>query len=172
MSSPDFAKAASQITADKVRDLLLDLVDIASPTGREIGVAHYLAKRMRRIGMAIDLPLVDEGRPYVVGLLRGRGDGLNLLFTGHMDTSYSGEEPFLVGPGRGCQDAAADHRFLNCHLDEAINQPALQRPHGGAWHDHSHRQYAGDFTAFMRAQTARQAELAKLSSHTALQPQR
>jgi acetylornithine deacetylase len=34
-----------------------------------------------------------------VGHLRGRGTGLNLLFTGHMDTSYSGEETHLTGAG-------------------------------------------------------------------------
>jgi acetylornithine deacetylase len=45
------------------------------------------------------LPLVDHNRPNAVGYLRGRGDGLNLLFTGHMDTSYSGQEPHLVGEG-------------------------------------------------------------------------
>ena len=70
-----------------------------SPTGKEIGVAHYLVERMRRCGIDTDLPLVDEGRPNAVGHLRGRGDGLNLLFTGHMDTSYSGDEEHLAGEG-------------------------------------------------------------------------
>jgi acetylornithine deacetylase/succinyl-diaminopimelate desuccinylase-like protein len=99
MTHPDFAKAASHITADNVRDLLIDLVDIPSTTGKEIGVAHYLAERMRKSGMATDLPLVDQGRPNAVGHLRGRGEGLNLLFTGHMDTSYSGDEEHLAGDG-------------------------------------------------------------------------
>ena len=95
MTHPDFAKAVGHITAEKVRDLLVDLVDIASPTGKEIGVAHYLVERMQASGMDTDLPMVDDNRPNAVGHLRGRGDGLNLLFTGHMDTSYSGEEEHL-----------------------------------------------------------------------------
>jgi acetylornithine deacetylase/succinyl-diaminopimelate desuccinylase-like protein len=99
MTHPDFAKAATHITADNVRDLLVDLVNIASPTGSEAGVAHYLGERMRRTGATTDLPLVDAGRPNAVGHWRGRGDGFNLLFTGHMDTSYSGEEEHLVGDG-------------------------------------------------------------------------
>ncbi len=99
MTHPDFAKAASYITADNVRDLLMHLVDIPSATGNEIGVAHYLVERMRKSGMDTDLPLVDEGRPNAVGHLRGRGDGINLLFTGHMDTSYSGDEEHLAGDG-------------------------------------------------------------------------
>jgi acetylornithine deacetylase len=99
MTHPDFAKAVAHITSDNVRDLLIDLVDIPSTTGKEIGVAHYLVERMRKSGLATDLPLVDQGRPNAVGHLRGRGDGLNLLFTGHMDTSYSGDEEHLAGDG-------------------------------------------------------------------------
>jgi len=54
---------------------------------------------MQKSGLRTDLPLVDAGRPNAVGYLRGRGEGLNLLFTGHMDTSYSGDEPHLSGEG-------------------------------------------------------------------------
>ena len=99
MTHPDFARAAAHITAETVRDVLVNLVDIASPTGHEAGVAHYLVERMRKSGLDTDLPLVDTGRPNAVGHLRGRGDGLNLLFTGHMDTSYSGDEEYLSGDG-------------------------------------------------------------------------
>jgi acetylornithine deacetylase/succinyl-diaminopimelate desuccinylase-like protein len=99
MMHPDFAKAAAHITAENVRDVLMDLVNIPSATGNEIGVAQYLVARMRKSGMETDLPLVDAGRPNAVGHLRGRGDGLNLLFTGHMDTSYSGDEEHLSGDG-------------------------------------------------------------------------
>jgi acetylornithine deacetylase/succinyl-diaminopimelate desuccinylase-like protein len=99
MSHPDFAKAAAFIDAENVRTLLMDLVDIASPTGSELGVAQYLVARMKRGGMDADFQFVSEGRPNAVGHRRGRGDGLNLLFTGHMDTSYSGQEEHLVGEG-------------------------------------------------------------------------
>jgi len=99
MTHPDFAQAAAHVDADAVRALLMDLVDIPSATGQEAGVARYLVERMRRAGLDTDLPLVDPGRPNAVGHLRGRGDGLNLLFTGHMDTSYSGDEEHLEGEG-------------------------------------------------------------------------
>src|SRR5215470_17218427 len=99
MTHPQFEQAVAHITAEDVRVLLMDIVDISSPTGKEAGVAEYLVARMRQSGMETDLPLVDEGRPNAVGHLRGRGDGLNLLFTGHMDTSYSGQESHLVGEG-------------------------------------------------------------------------
>jgi acetylornithine deacetylase len=99
MDHPDFAKAVEHITADAVRDTLIDLVDIPSATGNELAMARYLVERMRRAGLETDLQLVDENRPNAVGHLRGRGTGTNLLFTGHMDTSYSGEEDYLDGPG-------------------------------------------------------------------------
>jgi acetylornithine deacetylase/succinyl-diaminopimelate desuccinylase-like protein len=99
MIHPDFANAAAHISTEAVRDILVDLVDIASPTGREASLAHYLVERMRKSGLETDLPLVEAGRPNAVGHLRGRGEGLNLLFTGHMDTSYSGEEEHLFGEG-------------------------------------------------------------------------
>jgi len=99
MLHPGFHKALAYLTSDNVRSLLMDLVDISSPTGNEIGVAQYLVARMRRIGMETDLPLVDAGRPNAAGHRRGHGHGLNLLFTGHMDTSYSGAEEHLAGEG-------------------------------------------------------------------------
>jgi len=99
MSHPAFADAARHVTPEAVRDLLIDLVNIPSATGNENGIAHYLAARMRNAGMDTDLQLVDAGRPNAVGHWRGRGDGLNLMFTGHMDTSYSGEEEHLGGEG-------------------------------------------------------------------------
>jgi acetylornithine deacetylase len=99
MTHPDFSTAVAHITAERIRDTVVEMVDISSPTGREAQMAHYLVRRMRAIGMDTDLQLVDEGRPNAVGHLRGRGTGTNLLFTGHMDTSYSGEEDYLSGEG-------------------------------------------------------------------------
>jgi acetylornithine deacetylase len=99
MAHPDFAKAAQLITTERVRDALIDMVDIPSATGNEAGMARYLVERMRRAGLETDLQLVDDNRPNAVGHRRGNGSGTNLLFTGHMDTSYSGDEDYLDGPG-------------------------------------------------------------------------
>lgn len=99
MTHPDFATAVGHVTAEAVRDCLIEMVDIPSATGSELGMARYLVERMRRAGLEADLQLVEENRPNAVGHLRGRGTGANLLFTGHMDTSYSGEEEHLEGPG-------------------------------------------------------------------------
>ena len=99
MSHPEFSKAVQYITSDRIRDTLSEMVDIPSATGSELGMARYLDDRMRRAGLDTELQLVDENRPNAVGHLRGRGIGTNLLFTGHMDTSYSGQEEHLSAPG-------------------------------------------------------------------------
>jgi len=99
MNADDRAKAASHITPDIVRQTLIDMVDIRSPTGSEAGMADYIVGRLRAAGIEASQQLVEGGRPNAIGHLPGRGDGRNLLFTGHMDTSYSGDEPHLVGEG-------------------------------------------------------------------------
>lgn len=95
----DFARAGKLITAEAVRDVLVDMVDIRSPTGGELPMAEYMVQRMRNAGIDAELQFVSEGRPNAVGHVRGSGDGINLLFTGHMDTSYDGTEENLVGDG-------------------------------------------------------------------------
>lgn len=99
MSHPDRHKAAAYITADVVRHTLMDMIDIRSPTGSEAAMADYVIDRLRRAGLDASPQLVEDGRPNAVAHLPGRGDGLNLLFTGHMDTSYSGDEAHLAGEG-------------------------------------------------------------------------
>ena len=42
---------------------------------------------------------VEEGRANVVARWIGSGGGKNLMFNGHMDTSNTGTEEFLAGPG-------------------------------------------------------------------------
>jgi acetylornithine deacetylase/succinyl-diaminopimelate desuccinylase-like protein len=49
------------------------------------------------LGLRVQWQEVEEGRPNVIGLLEGAGGGKSLMFNGHMDTSYSGQEPWLAG---------------------------------------------------------------------------
>lgn len=92
-------QATKLITAEAVRDVLVDMVNIRSPTGEEGAMAEYMVERMRRAGLDTHLQFVSTSRPNAVGHLRGTGGGINLLFTGHMDTSYDGTEDYLVGEG-------------------------------------------------------------------------
>ena len=99
MSHPDYSRAARHITPEAVRNTLIEMVDIASPTGREGVMAEYLVHRLRQAGFDAYLQEVSENRPNAVGARPGSGDGVNLLFTGHMDTSYDGDEDYLKGEG-------------------------------------------------------------------------
>lgn len=95
----DYERVARHITSDAVRDTLMEMVNIASPTGREGALAEYIVRRLRNAGFQGQLQEVSEGRPNAIGVRTGTGDGINLIFTGHMDTSYDGDEDYLQGEG-------------------------------------------------------------------------
>jgi acetylornithine deacetylase len=73
------------------------MVDIPSPTGDEFAMAEHMARLFHEMGLQVQWQEVEEGRPNVVGTWRGAGGGKTLMFNGHMDTSYSGREPWLAG---------------------------------------------------------------------------
>ena len=50
MNNGDAHQAMSCITPELVRQTLLDLIDIRSPTGHEAGMAEYIVQRFRRAG--------------------------------------------------------------------------------------------------------------------------
>ena len=100
MTHPDYARAAARhITPEAVTKTLMEMVDIASPTGREGELAKYIVARLAKAGFTAYLQEVSENRPNAVGVRPGTGNGINLLFTGHMDTSYDGDEEYLKGEG-------------------------------------------------------------------------
>jgi acetylornithine deacetylase len=77
--------------------LAVDLVSIPSPTGDEQAMGERVREELEDIGLQVQWQEVEEGRPNVVGLWEGQGGGPSLMFNGHMDTSYSGREPWLAG---------------------------------------------------------------------------
>ncbi len=99
MESSFFKKCAKHIKKKKLRDTLIDLVDIPSPTSGEKPLAEYLVNRMKSSGTRTTLQEVSLDRPNAIGTISGDGTGPNLMFTGHMDTSYDGNEDYLVGKG-------------------------------------------------------------------------
>jgi acetylornithine deacetylase len=81
------------VDAERLTQLAVDLVSIPSPTGAE----QAMGERMRA---------------NVVGIREGAGGGPSLMFNGHMDTSYSGKEPWLAGiPGFQPQGFVRDGRI-------------------------------------------------------------
>ncbi|MGH9601791.1 MAG: M20 family metallopeptidase [Terriglobales bacterium] len=80
-------------------EMCCDVVNIPSPTGSELEMANYMRGAFEQMGLTVAWQEVEEGRANVVGRLNGSGNGRCLMFNGHMDTSNTGREPFLTGPG-------------------------------------------------------------------------
>ena len=74
-----------------------DAVSIPSFTGEEEALAEWIAGELRGLGCAVQLQQVEEGRVNVLATRPGRGGGRTLMFNGHLDTSYSGREPWSQG---------------------------------------------------------------------------
>jgi acetylornithine deacetylase len=81
-----------QIDPDELAQLCCDLVSIPSPTGEEAAVADFILDWYRANGLQAIRQEVETGRPNAVGILRGQGNGLSLMFNGHLDTSFTGTE--------------------------------------------------------------------------------
>jgi acetylornithine deacetylase len=92
---------------DEIIGFLQDLIRIPSVTGEEGEIQHFIAGHLRAMGLQIDIWEPDraalkghpayvavssgyEGRPNVVGLLKGSGGGKSLLFNGHVDVIPAG----------------------------------------------------------------------------------
>jgi acetylornithine deacetylase/succinyl-diaminopimelate desuccinylase-like protein len=81
-------------------EMALRLVSTPSFTGSEEAAAELLRDVFDELGLAVQWQQVEEGRANVVGTWAGAGGGPTLMFNGHLDTSYSGREPWLQGiPG-------------------------------------------------------------------------
>ncbi len=76
------------------------MIAVHSFTGDEQGMADLMVELYKGIGLRVQYQQVEEGRANALGILPGSGGGKSLMFNGHMDTSYSGLEPWLEGvPG-------------------------------------------------------------------------
>ncbi len=84
------------VDRDRLVDWASRAISVPSFTGSEEPMAELMADTFRDLGLAVQWQQVEEGRANVVGTLAGGGGGPTLMFNGHMDTSYSGREPWLA----------------------------------------------------------------------------
>ena len=81
-------------------DRLVEWASLAIGTPSFTGDEHAMAELMREtfldLGLQVQWQQVEDGRANVLGTLPGAGSGPSLMFNGHMDTSYSGREPWLA----------------------------------------------------------------------------
>ncbi|HUK95898.1 MAG TPA: M20/M25/M40 family metallo-hydrolase [Gaiellaceae bacterium] len=87
---------AVSIKKDRLVDWASQAISIPSFTGSEGEMANFMARTFSELGLAVQWQQVEHGRANVLGTLSGAGGGPSLMFNGHMDTSYSGREPWLA----------------------------------------------------------------------------
>ena len=88
------------IDRDRLVETASSLIDVHSFTGSEEAMARRMAELFEGLGLHVQWQQVEDGRANVLGTWAGGGGGKSLMFNGHMDTSYSGREPWLRGvPG-------------------------------------------------------------------------
>jgi acetylornithine deacetylase len=83
------------IDRDRLVDWASRAIDTPSFTGSEEAMAELVRATFLDMGVQVRWQQVEEGRANVLGTLPGTGGGPSLMFNGHMDTSYSGREPWL-----------------------------------------------------------------------------
>jgi acetylornithine deacetylase len=76
-----------------------DVVNLCTPTGAELEMAHYLRAAWEAMGLRVEWQEVEDQRPNVIATWRGAATGKRLMFNGHLDTSNTGREAFLSGIG-------------------------------------------------------------------------
>lgn len=75
----------SAIDEDELVEMVQDLINIPSLTGREAEVSDYLFGRFSDIGLKATKQEVETGRDNVIGTWSGGLEDESLLFLGHMD---------------------------------------------------------------------------------------
>lgn len=95
----DIARARALLDPDRLRDLLLEMVAIPSPTGEEASLAAFLVAHLAEAGLDARAQPVVARQVNVLATLAGTGDGPRLLVYSGIDTPFGGarDEPWL-GP--------------------------------------------------------------------------
>ena len=83
------------VDRDRLVETASRMVGVHSFTGDEEAMARLMVELYEELGLQVQWQQVEDGRANVLGTLRGSGGGKSLMFNGHMDTSYSGREPWL-----------------------------------------------------------------------------
>src|SRR5215204_7502707 len=116
MTDANLQKIVDKVDAsrDHAINFLRDIVAIPSVTGDEAAIQKHMSAYLKKVGLEVDMWETDweqlkkhpgyrpvdrgyEGRPNIVGILKGSGGGRSLLLNGHTDV-------IPVGNGEGWSD--------------------------------------------------------------------
>ncbi len=84
-----------KIDRDRLVDTASSLVNVHSFTGDEQRLADLVVSLYESMDLQVQRQQVEDNRANALGTWAGAGGGPSLMFNGHMDTSYSGREPWL-----------------------------------------------------------------------------
>jgi hypothetical protein len=86
---------AVAIDRERLVETASAMIDVHSFTGDEEPMADLMVSLYEQMGLRVHWQQVEDGRANTLGTWSGTGGGKTLMFNGHMDTSYSGREPWL-----------------------------------------------------------------------------
>ncbi len=105
------AKAIDHIDRDRLVKLVMDLVDIPSPTGEEENMARAVHSELAEAGFDATLQPIGDDRYNAVGRMQGQGGGKSLMFNGHLDTSF-GPDQAHRGIGYECKATLVEDEWI------------------------------------------------------------
>jgi acetylornithine deacetylase/succinyl-diaminopimelate desuccinylase-like protein len=88
-------RIAAAVDEARLVEWASEAIGVPSFTGSEQAMAELMAATFGELGLRVQWQQVEEGRANVLGIREGAGGGPSLMLNGHMDTSYSGREPWL-----------------------------------------------------------------------------
>jgi acetylornithine deacetylase/succinyl-diaminopimelate desuccinylase-like protein len=103
--------AIAKIDRARLVDLVVQLVNVPSPTGFEGDMARAFHGVLRSAGFRATLQPIGDNRYNAVGILEGSGQGKTLMFNGHLDTSF-GPELADRGIGYRCEGNVVDDEWI------------------------------------------------------------
>ena len=101
-----FDDAMAYVDEEAVAKLTTEMIEIPSPMGGEETLAKFLEGHFQAAGLETRLQEVEENRFNVFGYLEGTCAGPTLLYLGHLDTAYGGDEEGIRDLGPGYQPIA------------------------------------------------------------------
>ncbi len=105
------ARAVECIDRERLVQLVIDLVNVPSPTGFEGDMARAFHEVLQGAGFRSVLQPIGDERYNAIGFWEGVGDGKTLMFNGHLDTSF-GPEQAHRGLGYRCEGNLVDDEWI------------------------------------------------------------
>ena len=101
-----------RIDAERLVEWASRAIGTPSFTGSEQAMAELMVATYCELGLRVQWQQVEDGRANALGIWEGAGGGASLMLNGHVDTSYSGREPWLEDvPGFQPQAFVRDGRL-------------------------------------------------------------